>query len=88
MKDCSPIDAASDSVMVSMLRDDLDQLIAELSEQQAKVLSLRFGLVDGNARSLAEIGRLLNLSRERVRQIEHNGLIALRKQKTRLAGWC
>jgi RNA polymerase nonessential primary-like sigma factor len=88
LKDCSPLDAATEHVMLSLLRDDLDQLVAELPDQQAKVLSLRFGLVDGNARSLAEIGRLLNLSRERVRQIEHNGLAALKKQKTRLAGWC
>jgi RNA polymerase nonessential primary-like sigma factor len=58
--------------------------MADLTPQQREVLSLRFGLVDGKALTLAKIGDRLNISRERVRQIEREALTKLRKRKADL----
>ncbi|MBD1831398.1 RNA polymerase sigma factor, RpoD/SigA family [Trichocoleus sp. FACHB-90] len=63
------------------LRQDLDDLLAELTPQQREVLTLRFGLNDGNELSLAKVGERLNLSRERVRQLEHQALAHLRRRQ-------
>jgi RNA polymerase nonessential primary-like sigma factor len=65
----------------SSLRADLDKLMADLTPQQREVLALRFGLEDGKALTLAKIGDRLNISRERVRQIEREALTKLRKRK-------
>jgi RNA polymerase nonessential primary-like sigma factor len=65
----------------SSLRADLEQLMADLTPQQRQVLSLRFGLEDGQSLTLAKIGDQLNISRERVRQIEREALTKLRKRK-------
>jgi len=65
----------------SALQMDLEQLMAELTPQQREVLALRFGLADGQALTLAKIGDRLNISRERVRQIEREALAKLRKRK-------
>jgi RNA polymerase nonessential primary-like sigma factor len=73
----SPEDFASQS----SLRTEIDQLMAELTPQQRQVLSMRFGLEDGQAMTLAKIGDLLNISRERVRQIEREALTKLRKRR-------
>lgn len=62
------------------LRQDLEDLMAELTPQQREVLALRFGLEDGNELSLAKVGQRLNLSRERVRQLEHQALAQLRRR--------
>jgi RNA polymerase nonessential primary-like sigma factor len=62
------------------LRQDLEDLLAELTPQQREVLALRFGLEDGNELSLAKVGQRLNLSRERVRQLEHQALAQLRRR--------
>lgn len=64
------------------LRQDLDQLLADLTPQQRQVLTLRFGLTDGNALSLAKVGEQLNLSRERVRQLERQALDHLRRHRS------
>ncbi len=63
------------------LRTDLEKLMADLTPQQRQVLALRFGLADGNALSLAKVGEKLNLSRERVRQLERQALDHLRRRK-------
>jgi len=63
------------------LREDLNNLLAELTPQQRQVLSLRFGLEDGNEMSLAKVGERLSLSRERVRQLEHQALAHLRRRR-------
>jgi len=63
------------------LRQDLEHLLAELTPQQREVLTLRFGLEDGNELSLAKVGQRLNLSRERVRQLEHQALAQLRRRQ-------
>jgi RNA polymerase nonessential primary-like sigma factor len=68
-------------VMQSSLSKDLERLMAELTPQQKEVITLRFGLTDGQALTLARIGEILNISRERVRQIEREALTKLRKSK-------
>lgn len=68
-------------VTQSSLSGDLERLMAELTPQQREVISLRFGLNDGHALTLAKIGEILNISRERVRQIEREALSKLRKSK-------
>ncbi|MEG3439570.1 RNA polymerase sigma factor, RpoD/SigA family [Pannus brasiliensis CCIBt3594] len=70
-----------DFTTLSSLQIDLEKLMADLTPQQREVLSLRFGLVDGQPLTLAKIGVRLNISRERVRQIEREALAKLRKRK-------
>jgi RNA polymerase nonessential primary-like sigma factor len=65
----------------SSLRADLERLMADLTPQQRQVLALRFGLEDGQPMTLAKVGDCLNISRERVRQIEREALGKLRKRK-------
>ncbi len=65
------------------LRRDLQQLMADLTTREQDVINMRFGLGDGTPYSLAEIGRALELSRERVRQIESKALQKLRQPKRR-----
>jgi RNA polymerase nonessential primary-like sigma factor len=64
-----------------LLRQDLYELMADLTPQQREVISLRFGLEDGKELSLAKIGQRMNLSRERVRQLEHQALAHLRRRR-------
>ncbi|MBD2306676.1 RNA polymerase sigma factor, RpoD/SigA family [Chroococcidiopsis sp. FACHB-1243] len=71
-------------VTESCLSTDIEKLMADLTPQQREVLSLRFGLADGQAMTLAKIGDRLNISRERVRQIEREALTKLRKRKADL----
>ncbi len=66
----------------SSLKTDLENLMADLTPQQRQVLTMRFGLDDGQAMTLAKIGDFLNISRERVRQIEREALSKLRKRKS------
>jgi RNA polymerase nonessential primary-like sigma factor len=70
-----------DFVMQTSLSYDLERMMSELTPQQKEVISLRFGLVDGQSLTLAKIGEILNISRERVRQIEREALNKLRKSK-------
>ena len=66
------------------LRHDLETLLADLTPQQREVISLRFGLADGNELSLAKVGERMNISRERVRQLERQALEHLRRRKARV----
>lgn len=70
-----------DYALQSSLRTDLEVLMADLTDQQRQVLALRFGLENGQTMTLAKIGDRLNISRERVRQIEREALTKLRKRK-------
>jgi len=65
----------------SSLKSDLRRIMADLTPQQQRVISLRFGLDDGKNMTLAKIGALLEISRERVRQIEREALTKLRKRQ-------
>ena len=73
-----------DYITGELLRQDINALLAELSEQQRRVLVLRFGLEDGNEMSLAKVGDKLQLSRERVRQLEHQALAFLRRRQAKV----
>ncbi|MBE9177316.1 RNA polymerase sigma factor, RpoD/SigA family [Oculatella sp. LEGE 06141] len=79
LEDTGP--SPEDFAMQSSLRTELEQLMAELTPQQREVLALRFGLDDGQTMTLAKIGDRLNISRERVRQIEREALTKLRKRR-------
>jgi RNA polymerase nonessential primary-like sigma factor len=68
-------------VIQSSLQMDLEKMMAELSSQQQQVLTMRFGLNDSQPLTLAKIGEMLNISRERVRQIEREAIAKLRKRK-------
>ncbi|MEN9216820.1 MAG: RNA polymerase sigma factor SigC, partial [Gloeomargarita sp. HHBFW_bins_162] len=65
------------------LHHDLQELMNELTLRERDVITMRYGLQDGHVYSLAEIGRALNLSRERVRQIESKAMQKLRQPKRR-----
>ncbi|MEB3340055.1 RNA polymerase sigma factor, RpoD/SigA family [Okeania sp.] len=73
-----------DYITGELLRQDLNTLLGELTEQQRRVLILRFGLEDGKEMSLAKVGERLNLSRERVRQLEHQALAHLRRRQAKV----
>jgi RNA polymerase nonessential primary-like sigma factor len=70
-------------LMRESLQRDLHNLLADLTSRERDVILMRFGLADGHPYSLAEIGRALDLSRERVRQIESKALQKLRQPKRR-----
>ena len=70
----SPEDYATQKLM----RQDVRELLSELSQREREVISLRFGLEDGQEWSLNKIGERLNLSRERVRQLESQAIATLR----------
>ena len=70
-------------LMRESLHGELLQLLADLTEREREVIALRFGLGHDQSYSLADIGRILELSRERVRQIEAKALQKLRQPKRR-----
>jgi RNA polymerase nonessential primary-like sigma factor len=70
-----------------LLRQDIEGLLSELTPQQREVLTLRFGLTDGNELSLAKVGQRMNISRERVRQLERQALDHLRRRKANVRGY-
>ncbi|WP_221498179.1 RNA polymerase sigma factor [Pseudonocardia eucalypti] len=69
---------ALDAVSFTLLQDQLRSVLATLSEREAGVVRLRFGLVDGQPRTLEEIGRVYGVTRERIRQIESQTMSKLR----------
>ena len=70
--------APQDSVAYTLLREQLEEVMNTLTPREAKVLKLRFGLEDGKARTLEEVGREFMVTRERIRQIEAKALRKLR----------
>ena len=68
----------ADAAAFTLLKEQLDEVLGTLTEREQKVLTLRFGLEDGRARTLEEVGREFNVTRERIRQIEAKALRKLR----------
>ena len=62
----------------TLLKDQRNEVLATLNPREAKVLSLRFGIEDGRPRTLEEVGKEFNVTRERIRQIEAKALRKLR----------
>lgn len=70
--------APADVAAQSSMREQVDRVLSNLQDRERRVLELRFGLFDGRPRTLEEIGGELNLTRERIRQIERKALGRLR----------
>ncbi len=70
--------APADAVAVALLKEQLAEVLNTLTPREAKVLRLRYGLDDGKARTLEEVGKEFNVTRERIRQIEAKALRKLR----------
>lgn len=68
----------ADAATFTLLKEQLEEVLGTLTEREQKVLTLRFGLEDGRARTLEEVGREFNVTRERIRQIEAKALRKLR----------
>lgn len=68
----------ADAAAMTLMREQLSEVLNTLNERERRVLSLRFGLEDGKARTLEEVGREFNVTRERIRQIESKALRKLR----------
>ena len=68
----------ADAATFTLLKEQLDEVLSTLTEREQKVLILRFGLEDGRARTLEEVGKEFNVTRERIRQIEAKALRKLR----------
>jgi RNA polymerase primary sigma factor len=70
----NPLDITS----FSLLKDRMGDVLCSLTERERQVLELRFGLGDGNARTLEEVGQQFSVTRERIRQIEAKALRKMR----------
>lgn len=72
------VPAPADAAAFTLLKEQLEEVLGTLTEREQKVLTLRFGLEDGRARTLEEVGKEFNVTRERIRQIEAKALRKLR----------
>ena len=77
--------AAIDAVSFTLLQDHLQSVLATLSDREAGIVRLRFGLIDGQPRTLNEIGHVYGVTRERIRQIEYKTMSKLRHPSHRHA---
>jgi RNA polymerase primary sigma factor len=77
------VEAPAEVVTYAMMHDQLHQALDSIPPREARVLQLRFGMVDGRAYTLEEVGRKLGVTRERVRQIESQGMSRLRQPELR-----
>ena len=68
----------ADAAAFTLLREQLNEILDTLTDRERKVLTLRFGLIDGRARTLEEVGKEFSVTRERIRQIEAKALRKLR----------
>lgn len=71
--------APDDAAGSILLREQIEELLQDLSERERQVLELRFGLKDGRTRTLEEVGKYFDVTRERIRQIEGKALVKLKK---------
>lgn len=74
--------APTETATMNLLKEDVDGLLTCLSEQEKAIIEMRFGLKDGNTRTLSQAGQVLGISRERARQIEAKAIRKLRNSKT------
>jgi len=72
------VPAPPDAAAHTLLRDEIEHMLASLSPREARVLELRYGLLDGRTRTLKEVGEKFGVTRERIRQIETEALERLR----------
>ncbi|PIQ86935.1 MAG: RNA polymerase sigma factor RpoD [Candidatus Omnitrophica bacterium CG11_big_fil_rev_8_21_14_0_20_43_6] len=77
IQDKKAVSPANETVR-SMLKDEMNSALGTLTEREKKILVLRFGILDGSARTLEEVGNVFKVTRERVRQIEAKALKKLR----------
>jgi len=79
-----PVEAVNNS----LLKEELDKLLGTLTEREAQVLRMRFGLLDGQAHTLEEVGAAFEVTRERIRQIEAKAMRKIRVKRSRyLSGY-
>ena len=78
---CEPTGEPLEGVAEEQLRAQIGEALSSLAYRERLVLELRYGLTDGEDRTLEEIGQLIGVTRERVRQIESRGLTRLRHPK-------
>ncbi|MDU3456092.1 sigma-70 family RNA polymerase sigma factor, partial [Peptostreptococcus sp.] len=70
--------APAEAAAYSLLKEQIEEVLNTLNDREQKVLKLRFGLEDGRARTLEEVGKEFDVTRERIRQIEAKALRKLR----------
>ena len=70
--------APAEAAAYSLLKEQIEDVLGSLNDREQKVLKLRFGLEDGRARTLEEVGKEFDVTRERIRQIEAKALRKLR----------
>ena len=83
----------ADAAAFTLLKEQLEEVLGTLTEREQKVLTLRFGLEDGRARTLEEVGKEFNVTRERIRQIYGNNIRTFKNggrthRRGRAAGGC
>ena len=76
-----------ETVTQGLFNADLRKLLDHLPPKQKEVIDLRYGLTDGNELTLAAVGERLNISRERVRQLQHYALKSLRLKRSSLESY-
>ena len=79
-----PVEFYTDQEFMSQ---EINQLLLRLTPQQREVLTLRFGLVDGNERTLLQVGQCMGISRERVRQVEKQAFSQLKKYRHKIVNY-
>ena len=72
------VQSPAEATGYSLLRDQIQEVLETLTAREKKVLTLRFGIGDGSPRTLEEVGKVFNVTRERVRQIEAKALRKMR----------
>ena len=75
------VESPSDYTTKSLLKDELNEVMLELTDRERKVLELRYGLLDNHPRTLEEVGKVFGVTRERIRQIEAKAIKKLRTRK-------
>ena len=73
-----------DQVFDKILKEEIRKVLSELTEQESEVIILRFGLEDDEPKTLEQIGKVIGVTRERVRQVEVKALVKLKNYKNRL----